>query len=311
MTEMERRRFNTGERVAAYLIADGKCEDCGVELQPGWHGHHHIPFVHGGPTDMTNMRALCPLCNWRRGDKMRKPLRPWPEEITLHPWQQEAYEAFIAHTYDRFLCVAWPGTGKTRFALRVAYRLYDVGDIDQIIVVVPSTALREQWAKSARLIGIDLDYEFEKKTSAITTDYQGAVITDAAVYKNAKFYRGLCSRKKTLFINDECHHGGLAQDDITGWGWAMEEAFDQDSVRSKLSLSGTAFRSDNKEIPFVRYLNGVSVEDYSYSYGRALADGVVRHLYFPRFEGDMSWLDRDEYYQHNFNDDLDKRQESN
>src|SRR5262245_42373166 len=74
---MERRRFNTRERVAAYLIADGKCEDCGVELQPGWHGHHWIPHSLGGPTNATNMRALCPDCNWRRGNKMPLENEQW------------------------------------------------------------------------------------------------------------------------------------------------------------------------------------------------------------------------------------------
>jgi superfamily II DNA or RNA helicase len=306
---MERRRFNTSERVAAFLVADGKCEECGADLEPGWHGHHNIPYSRGGATDAINARALCPICNRRLGNKMRKPLRPWPPRIELHDWQAAAFKKLLAKSENEFLCVAWPGTGKTLFALSVAHRFYEVGDINRIIVVAPSTHLREQWAISARLIGIDLDYEFENKASAISSNFQGVVVTDAAVYHETALYRRL-SAEKTLVILDECHHGGIAEDDQQGWGYALDSAFR--NAYFKLSLSGTPFRSDNKKMPFISYDDsGVSIPDYYYSYGDALADRVVRELYFPRFEGDMSWLDDDEYYQHSFNDELNKRQESN
>src|SRR5262245_56360290 len=125
---MERRRFNTRERVTAYLFANGKCEDCGVELEPGWHGHHHIPWSRGGPTDAMNARALCPLCNWRRGNKM--PVKPPDVERFYdreHPerkpreWQDEWYEIAIQTTSRNMLLVACPAAGKTVAALRDAH----------------------------------------------------------------------------------------------------------------------------------------------------------------------------------------------
>jgi superfamily II DNA or RNA helicase len=62
------------------------------------------------------------------------------------------------------------------------------------------------------------------------------------------------------------------------------------AARHRLSLSGTAFRSDACRIPFIRYdAAGVSVADYRYGYGDALREGVVRPVYFVSFGGQTTW----------------------
>lgn len=66
---MNRRRFNKSERVAMYLAADGKCEECGIELAPSWHGDHVIAHSKGGLTDVKNGQPLCPPCNLKKGAK--------------------------------------------------------------------------------------------------------------------------------------------------------------------------------------------------------------------------------------------------
>ena len=83
---------------------------------------------------------------------------------------------------------------------------------------------------------------------------------------------------------DEIHHAG----DDRSWGAAVREAFDPAARR--LSLSGTPFRSDDAEIPFVEYHLDEARPDIEYGYGDALADGgVVRPVYFPRTGGFMEW----------------------
>lgn len=62
-----RRRFARREHLALYRLADGRCERCGVELPPGWHADHVVPYSRGGPTDMANGQALCPICNCKKG----------------------------------------------------------------------------------------------------------------------------------------------------------------------------------------------------------------------------------------------------
>ena len=62
-----RRFFNSRERTALYLAADGCCTRCGAELEPGWHADHVDPHSHGGETDVINGQALCPDCNLKKG----------------------------------------------------------------------------------------------------------------------------------------------------------------------------------------------------------------------------------------------------
>lgn len=65
----ERRRFNRRERAAMFLAADGRCQRCGRDLEPGWHGDHKTPFVRTGRTDVADGQALCPSCNQEKGSK--------------------------------------------------------------------------------------------------------------------------------------------------------------------------------------------------------------------------------------------------
>ena len=63
----EPRRFNSSQRMALYLNADGRCENCDVELEDGWHADHIVPWSLGGATDVINGQALCPDCNLKKG----------------------------------------------------------------------------------------------------------------------------------------------------------------------------------------------------------------------------------------------------
>lgn len=101
-------------------------------------------------------------------------------------------------------------------------------------------------------------------------------------------HRNRCEQRKTLVILDEIHHAG----DSKSWGEACQEAFDPATRR--LALTGTPFRSDTNPIPFVVYEEGNdgirrSSADYTYGYGNALADGVVRPVIFLSYSGNMRW----------------------
>lgn len=271
----ERRRFSDGERVALYLASDGKCANCGAELAPGWHADHMHPHSKDGATDVVNGQALCPACNLKKGDKVN----------TLRVWQEEALARMLRNS-DDFLLVATPGAGKTRFALTVAQRLIEREEIQQIIVVVPTAYLREQWAKAAAALGLQLDYRFTNGSGVIAPDFDGAVVTFSSVATAALLWRKIASKRPTLVILDEIHHCG--DDDKRTWGPAVRSAFE--IATRRLMLSGTPFRSDGAPIPFVRYKDGRCAPDYDYDYGKALADGgVVRPIEFPALDGDMTW----------------------
>lgn len=300
-----RRRFNSRERVAAYLIAGGQCEDCGADLEPGWHGDHDTPYSLGGATDATNIRALCPICNLKKGNKrMREKLNSWPTEIKLREWQNDAFNAFIRHERPDFLLVATPGGGKTILALRCAHLLLSAGKIDRVVIVVPTRHLRRQWRRVAEKAGIDLNATFENADGRETRDYHGVVLTYHAVAAQPDLHRRLSQNDRTMVILDEIHHAGIP----LAWGDAVKHAFDPAVFR--LCMSGTPFRQDDNLIPFVEYDGNRSRADYTYTYAMALRENVCRSVIFPKFEGEISWLSNDEMRTHSFKDNLAEEEEA-
>jgi superfamily II DNA or RNA helicase len=291
----ERRRFNAAERAALYLAADGRCTECGAELEPEWHADHVDPYSRGGPTDVVNGQALCPPCNLKKGAQV----------TGLRKWQSNALREFSAwqpEGQNGFLVEATPGAGKTRFSIEVARRLLEAGRIEQIVVAVPTSRLENQWAEDFAPFGINVSPTWHAADGRLPADEHGCAATYGEIQFSPQSFRRLVSRRPTLVILDEVHHCG----DQRSWGEAIRLAFVPAAV--KLLLSGTPFRSDNNEIPFVRYVDNVGAPDFRYGYDQALADRVVRAVFFPRRGGQMEWDDPEgRRRQHTFADVLDER----
>ena len=212
----------------------------------------------------------------------------WGTAPKLRQWQQEALELYFETNPKDFLAVATPGAGKTTFALRVAAMLVERKLIRRICVVAPTDHLKRQWADAAARIGLALDPNFKNSDGKHGRDYIGVAVTYAQVANKPMLHRNRCEVEPTLVILDEIHHAG----DALSWGDAIREAFEPAARR--LSLTGTPFRSDTAAIPFVEYAedaDGIrrSKADYSYGYGPALRDHVVRPVIFMAYSGQMKW----------------------
>ncbi len=206
----------------------------------------------------------------------------------LRAWQAEALDRYFETEPRDFLAAATPGAGKTTFALRLAAELLARRTVERVIVVAPTEHLKRQWADAAHRVGIRLDPAFRNAGRVIGRAFHGAAVTYAQVAAQPFVHRTLVEQATTLVILDEVHHGG----DALSWGDALREAYS--GATRRLSLSGTPFRSDTAPIPFVAYVDegdGVPVSrtDYSYGYGRALEDGVVRPVLFLSYAGRMRW----------------------
>lgn len=271
------RRFNQSQRAALFLASGGRCTRCGVNLQPGWHGDHVTPFSKGGPTDVINGEALCPECNLQKGDRMSQ-LRAWQEDALRE------YTLWTPREGNGFLVEATPGAGKTRLAIEVGARALASGRVQRIVIAVPTGRLEGQWAEEFAKQGISINPGWHAADGRLASDEQGCAATYAEIAKQPQIYRKLVSEKSTLVILDEIHHCGS---DERAWGAGARTAFEP--ATAKVLLSGTPFRSDNDEIPFVNYVDGVGAPDFRYGYDRALADGVVRAVFFPRRGGLMEW----------------------
>ncbi|WP_231951612.1 DEAD/DEAH box helicase [Nocardia terpenica] len=209
---------------------------------------------------------------------------------SLRAWQRRALTKYLTTKPRDFLAVATPGAGKTTFALRLASELLTDRTVDQITVVAPTEHLKHQWAASAARMGIALDSNFSNTTGATSGDYHGVVVTYAQVASHPYKHRVRTENRRTLVVLDEIHHAG----DAKSWGEATAEAFG-DATR-RLALTGTPFRSDDSQIPFISYEPDESGfprsrADYAYGYSEALADGVVRPVVFLAYSGEAHWRD--------------------
>lgn len=208
---------------------------------------------------------------------------------TLRAWQEEAIRLYLERNPRDFLASATPGAGKTTFALRLASILRANRTVEQIIVVAPTEHLKTQWADAAARAGIKLNPAYANSDRlAYGSHFHGVVVTYAQIAMKPVQHRLLAERTDTLVILDEVHHGG----DALSWGEAIREAYG--TAKRRLSLTGTPFRSDDATIPFLEYApqpdgSRVSVTDYDYGYGRALADGIVRPVIFMVYAGEMRW----------------------
>ncbi|MFT4148271.1 MAG: DEAD/DEAH box helicase [Micrococcaceae bacterium] len=212
----------------------------------------------------------------------------WGTSASLRAWQAEALADYFAKNPKDYMLVATPGAGKTAFALRLAKELVDRGEINRIMIVVPTEPLKNQWADSAARVSLKIDPNFKNSDGQHGRQYIGIAVTYAQVANKPALHQAKTDNAKTLVIFDEIHHAG----DSLSWGEAVREAFE--GARKRLMLTGTPFRSDSTPIPFVHYekeAGGVerSTADYSYGYGAALKDHVVRPVIFHAYSGQMRW----------------------
>lgn len=210
--------------------------------------------------------------------------------MKLRQWQAEAMEKYRLMNPRTFTVTATPGAGKTSFSLALLTKLIDAKRIDQVIIVVPTDHLRKQWSDAGIEKGIFLDPSLSNKTSFVAPDFMGYVVTYAQVANNPGIHMRRVSHdgKRTMVVFDEIHHAG----DGLSWGSAVNLAF-RDATRI-LALTGTPFRTSNEKIPFVQYKTEsdgtlLSLSDYTYGYGEALKDHVVRPVTFAAYSGETSW----------------------
>ncbi len=209
--------------------------------------------------------------------------------LRLRVWQAEALARYRETTPSDFLVTATPGAGKTSFALALASELLGKRVLDRVIVVAPTDHLRTQWAHAADRLGLRLDPTLGNDTGPVRADLHGYVTTYAQVAAKPALHEARTRAKRTLVVLDEIHHDG----DGLSWGEATRNAFDTASRR--LALTGTPFRTrPDERIPFVRYDTAsdgalISVADFTYGYGEALAEGVVRPVVFAAYTGVSRW----------------------
>lgn len=270
------RRFSGSQRIDLFLRADGRCQECGEVLGNGWHADHVVPWSLGGATDVANGQALCGPCNLRKGTRVSE----------LREWQEFALKDFVPSKAKGFLTEATPGAGKTRFTCEAIKALKP----SFVVIVVPTTRLRYQWAASGHQQGLDFKPDHVNGRTFIASGYIAVVTTYPALASQPDLFARYL-RNGGLLVGDEIHHCGQQR----AWGDAFGLVGGGDGIRV-LGLSGTPFRSDNDKIPFVQYVldeetgDHVSKPDYRYGMADAIRDHVIRPPEFGCVKGDAQWV---------------------
>lgn len=187
---------------------------------------------------------------------------------------------------------AFPGAGKTFFALSFVNHVMEREPDHFLVVLAPTIEIKRKWATDAeQTFGIKTQWsnnvQIDTETSRVhlSSNYKGMVMTyqGLATMCSSKSKNDVLSRflsnKKVLLVLDECHH--LSESNT--WGKALEGLFSNHLNVFALSLSGTPFRTDNKRIPFLPYKEvepGIIeyVPDIVVTYKEGIQDGYLRRI---------------------------------
>jgi len=226
----------------------------------------------------------------------------------LRRWQKQARDLIADRLRDlssgnnTILIEAGIGSGKTLTALVAARDALDKKQIGRVIVVTFTSHLVRQWGKVATIAGLNL-LESRGGNGALKdgfpVDAQGYITTFASVSSLSDIHEANANSLRTMVIIDEIHHLG-EEDEIspdpnksmTKWAEDCYAAFK--NSRFVVALSGTPYRTDNKQIPFVEYHSDTYRDmyllksDIQYSYGESVADGICRRVVFETLDGPVN-----------------------
>jgi superfamily II DNA or RNA helicase len=293
------RRFATPkQRARLFEAAGGHCAICGLELGHDFHADHTVPWRDVNETNPHAMRALCPACNLR---KATMKLRRHQQEID----RIARLEGLGINVREVFALVT-PGGGKSALPVIMAHRLIARGVIDKVLWIVPRDSLREQAERAfddkglRKLIGHGNRIRASGNEIDPSRDERGYVTTYQALASDPTLHSSELARHRYLLVLDEVHH--LA--DLGVWRRAAQLVWDAAAVR--LLMTGSGSRADGQRIAFLPYLppdwsgrERVDVQGSSglptvyYDRVAALAEKAILPIYFERFDGQTSWIDRD------------------
>jgi superfamily II DNA or RNA helicase len=224
----------------------------------------------------------------------RFPFHP-PQDFTPRRWQVECKDDFRKACHEKkegqltFFVHAATGAGKLKLAAMLAAEALNSGLVRRVLYVCPNRVIRAQAIRTFRTFGIYLVEWLNAKhaSEGEPCGTQGGALTYQTLARAPAAQARLACALPTLVIFDEIHHLG----DSREWEQAARAAFEGTAV-AVVGLSGTPYRADNREIPFVHMLPPEGEvrrykADYPYPFGRAIVDGYCRRPEFIWLNGEV------------------------
>lgn len=209
-----------------------------------------------------------------------------PSGFAYRRWQKMAGDKYAEKVAASrggrvdFLLNAGVGSGKTVAVAGIASYILNRKVAERIVYVSPNRVIIDRAIETFNDFGIDLiNWENGKFPYGEPVSKDGLAMTYASLVHNTELQRKLCRKPTALFL-DEIHHLG----DHFTWNGAAKDAY-EDVVRTVIGFTGTPWRTDNREIPFVLYeapTDGIKRyrPDASYTLGEAIRDKVCRRPCF-------------------------------
>ena len=216
--------------------------------------------------------------------------------IKLRPWQQAALDKAINwFTIERkdkkFLINAAPGAGKTIAAISIAQKLFEMNEIERVIVIAPRKTVIDQWKTDFKLI---TNKEMLVVSSGDIESYGLDVCATWNAIENLRDgFQKICHDFKTLVICDEHHHAAVG----AVWGKSANNAFEK--CRYSIVLTGTPVRTDGEKPVWFFYsketgsLEHPQEGTFNLSYGDSVRLKYCRPIFFHRHEGNFTVTHKD------------------
>lgn len=193
--------------------------------------------------------------------------------MKLRRWQSACLTKALKRfeNYPHFMCLATPGSGKTRLAAALAQKLMHSGQIDFVLCFAPSVEVALSMASTfTEVLGRRFDGQLGAIGGAYT--YQSLLSIPSEFWQIFDSYR-------VLVVLDEVHHcAGSDLSNANCWGQSILSKI-QNRARFSLALSGTPWRSDDLPIVLAKYSDpeGKVRCDFEYGLAQAIKDGVCRN----------------------------------
>lgn len=192
-------------------------------------------------------------------------------DIELYRWQAEALRKWRRAGHHGVI-EAVTGSGKTRLAIAAIRRALTDGG--QVLIVVPTKELLDQWAGTGpnatgpvgalnEVLGLRRDRDIgvlgDGHTTATFADYDVIV----GIVNTVRAKQPAPRRPSSIIVIDECHRVGSESNRA-----ALIDGFDR-----RLGLSATVERSDGSHTAVLAYFGGNLIPGCDYR--RGIAEGVI------------------------------------
>ena len=193
--------------------------------------------------------------------------------MKLRRWQSNCLTGALNwfKTQSHFMCLATPGSGKTRLSAELAKSLLQANKIDFVLTFAPSIEVAQNTSNTFTKV---LGRRFDGQIGAIG----GAYTYQSLLFIQADFWQ-IFDSHRVLVVLDEVHHcAGSDLSNSNSWGEQVLLRI-QSKATFSIALSGTPWRSDDLPIVLAKYTDpeGKVRCDYEYGLAEAIHDGVCRN----------------------------------